>query len=187
MRKHQHSGTQGFPLTCIADCHVFPLQTVMFFHPSHKRPRWQPYYFNHTHTDLLESSNSSTFLLQAPLQKYYNPLAVVFLGPVLGLQPWHITREYQACDLSHRGPRKCASLSLAAIKWVSCKIKRIILSSALSKQKILRTLLKLTFNLLDRKRRARTYYCTKQSKGEALYTRYSYSLISTHMMLFGSL
>lgn len=59
------------------------------------------------------------------------------------------------CDLSHRGSEKCATFSLVAIKWVSYQIKRMLLSSTLSKQKISRTLLKLT-NLQDRKRRAKT-------------------------------
>lgn len=143
----------------------------------------------YTYTNPLESSSSSTFSLTAPLQRYYNPLAFVFLGPFLGLQPWDFTREYEVCDLSHRGSEKCASLSLAAIKWVSYKIKRIFLPSTLSKQEISRTLLNVTFiNLLDRKRQAITYRCTKLSKGEVLHTGYTYySFISTGMLLFGFL
>lgn len=142
-----------------------------------------------TYTNPLESSSSSTFSLTAPLQRYSNPLAFAFLGPFLGLQPSHFTREYQVCDLSRRGSGKCASLSLVAIKWVSYKIKRLFLSSTLSKQTISRTLLKLTFiNLLARKRRAVTYCCTKLSKGEALHAEFTYySFVATGMLLLAFL
>lgn len=61
----------------------------------------------------------------ASLQRCYNPLASGFLSPFPGLQPWHFTREYQVCDLSHRRVEMSAGLSLVAIKWVSHKIKRI--------------------------------------------------------------
>lgn len=56
------------------------------------------------------------------------------------------------CDLSLRGSAQCASLSLAAIKWVSYKIKTVFLSLTLSKQKISSTLLKITFIRQKKKR-----------------------------------
>lgn len=133
----------------------------------------------YTYTNPSERSSSSTFSLVAQLQRYHNPLAFVFPGPFLGLQPWHFTREYQVCDLSRRGSEECASLSLVAIKWVSYKIKRVFLSSTPSKQKITRTLFKLTFiNLPGRKRRAITYRCTKLSKGEALHIEHTFVFLS---------
>lgn len=92
-------------------------------------------------------NSSSTLSPVAPPQRSYNPLASGFLSPFPGLQPWHFTREYQVCDLSHRGVATPAGLSLVAIKWVSYKIKRIFLSSTLSKQKISTTFLTLTYNL----------------------------------------
>lgn len=127
------------------------LQTLVLLQCCQKRPRWQSYSFYNVHSQTLLSATAHQQLLVAPLQRCYNPLASGFLSPFLGLQPWHFTREYQVCDLSHRGVEMSAGLSLVAIKWVSYKIKRIFLSSTLSKQKISRTLLTLTYNLSSNK------------------------------------